>query len=155
AIGLATAARLSGAINRTKSASSDRTRLGERTWVVVLSGAALTLRSLHATSARGKLWVRPMCRGRSVLAARTPVGHPLGGVVAGDAGAAATAILPGPPVDPQLPAWPGVARGAAIPSEAVSPQHVSGSADQTMRIGDVADRCGRQMPADETQFVAV
>src|SRR5208283_5943859 len=159
AVGADTPTRLSSATNGTRPVRSDRTWLGECTSVVVLSRAA-DKGSLHASPSlvkpyappkpRARSITRGTCRGRSALAGRTPVRHPPGRVVEFDGGAAATARLLRPSIDPQLLAGPGVAGGATVPAEAVDPQHVLGPSEQAHRIGDRADRRGGQMSADKT-----
>src|ERR1700756_528130 len=89
----------------------------------------LTLRSSHATAGL----VEPLpsftertCSRRSALAGGAPIRYPVAAVVRNDCGAAATATLRGPSIDPQLLAGPSVAGGAPVPAKAVGPQHVAG-----------------------------
>src|SRR5580693_337617 len=111
--------------------------------------------SWRAQNPRARSLTERTCPGCSTLADRAPVRHPLAAVVIVDACAAATATLPGSPIDPQLPAGPGVAGGAPVPAVTVGPQHVAGAGHQPMRVADRTYRRARQTSADETQFVAV
>src|SRR5947209_4159762 len=144
--GATAAARPSREISRARRAKGALRGRGERTWPIVIAGTSresmrwrakpLILRSSHVTT--------PRSPGRgSALAGRAPIPHPLSGGVVFDAGAAATARLPGSPVDPQLPARPRVAGGAAAPAQTVGPQHLPGAGDQPGRVGHRADRRAR------------
>src|ERR1700758_3252605 len=111
--------------------------------------------SWRAQNPRARSLTERTCPGCSTLAGRAPVRHPLAAVVIVDACAAATATLPGSPVDPQLPAGPGVAGGASVPAVTVGPQHVAGAGHQPMRVAGRTYRRAGQKAAEDNQLVPV